>query len=94
MWRQWDVPLSLFEGINLAAIKKITIGVGDGTKSGQELEDRDVVYIDRIGLCPDRCFNVGQIDLRGDVNGDCVVDLADFAAMADGWLNAGLSVLP
>ena len=94
VWQQWDVPLSLFEGINLAAIKKITIGVGDGTKSGQELEDRDVVYIDRIGLCPDRCFNVDQVDLRGDINGDCVVDLADFAAMADGWLNEGLSVVP
>jgi hypothetical protein len=32
--------------------------------------------------------------LSGDINGDCMIDLTDFAAMADGWLNAGLSVLP
>jgi hypothetical protein len=94
VWRQWDVPLSLFKDVNLAAIKKITIGIGDGTKSGQALEDRDIVYIDHITLCPAGCFNVDQVDLRGDINGDCVVDLADFAAMADGWLNDGLSAVP
>ena len=94
VWRQWDVPLSLFAGVNLTAIKKITIGIGDGTNSSQALEDRDIVYIDHIRLCPARCFNVDQVDLRGDINGDCVIDLADFAAMADGWLNDGLSAVP
>ena len=93
-WRQWDIALTEFSGVNLAAIKKITIGVGNGTNSGQALEDRDSIYIDNIRLCPARCFNVDQIDLRADINGDCVIDLADFAAIADGWLNDGLSVVP
>jgi hypothetical protein len=93
-WRQWDIALTEFSGVNLAAIKKITIGVGNGTNSGQVLEDRDSIYIDNIRLCPARCFNVDQIDLRADINGDCVIDLADFAAIADGWLNDGLSVVP
>ncbi len=93
-WQQWDIALTEFSGVNLAAIKKITIGVGSGTDSGQALEDRDAVYIDNIRLCPARCFNVDQIDLRADINGDCVIDLADFAAIADGWLNDGLSVVP
>ena len=57
------------------------------------MKDRDVIYIDDIRLCTPRCFNVSQIDLRADINGDCVIDLADFAAMADGWLNEGLSAV-
>jgi len=93
-WQQWDIALEQFSGVNMAAIKKITIGVGNGTNSGQVLEDRDSIYIDNIRLCPARCFNVDQIDLRADINGDCVIDLADFAAIADGWLNDGLSVVP
>jgi hypothetical protein len=93
-WRQWDIALEEFGGVNLAAIKKITIGIGNRTNSGQAVEDRDVVYIDDIRLCPARCFNVGQVDLSGDVNGDCVVDFKDLAMMASGWLNDGLSILP
>jgi len=94
VWRQWDIALTEFGGVNLAAIKKITIGVGNGTNSGQELEDRDSIYIDNIRLCPTRCFNVDQLNLTGDLNGDCVVDLKDLAIMGEGWLNNGLSVLP
>jgi hypothetical protein len=97
-WQEWDIALEQFAsaGVNLAAVRKITIGFGDGTQSGQSVQDKDFddVYIDNVRLCPARCFNVAQLDLRGDVNGDCVVDLADFAAMADGWLNEGLSIVP
>jgi hypothetical protein len=93
-WQQWDIALEQFSGVNMAAIKKITIGVGSGTDSGQALEDRDAVYIDNIRLCPARCFNVNQLNLTGDLDGDCVVDLKDLAIMGEGWLNNGLSVLP
>jgi hypothetical protein len=34
------------------------------------------------------------LDLRGDVNGDCQIDLEDLAGMAAGWLNDGMSVTP
>ncbi len=96
-WHEWDIALEEFntgDGVNLASIKKITIGTGNGTSSGQEVEDRDVVYIDDIRLCPARCFNLGGLDLRGDANGDCVVDFDDFAVMAGAWLNDGLAVAP
>jgi hypothetical protein len=96
-WRQWDVALEAFNtgsGVNLASIKKITIGIGNGTPSGQTGDVRDVVYIDDIKLCPARCFNSEGLDLSGDANGDCVVDFTDFAIMADSWLNDGLSVVP
>ena len=55
-WRSWDIALEEFSvgGVNLTAIKKIAIGVGNRTDSGQKLEDRDVIYIDDIRLCPPR----------------------------------------
>jgi len=97
-WTQWDIALEQFSsaGVNLAAVKKIAIGFGNGTNSGQDLasKDRDVVYIDDLRLCPARCFNVDQLDLSGDINGDCVVDLKDLAIMGEGWLNSGLSAAP
>jgi hypothetical protein len=53
-WRSWDIPLSEFSkaGVNLAAIAKLTIGVGDGKGSSQEKDDLDVLYLDDIRLCP------------------------------------------
>jgi hypothetical protein len=53
-WRQWDIALSEFSqaGVNLAAVAKLTIGVGDGNGSSQEKDDLDVIYIDDIRLCP------------------------------------------
>ncbi len=49
-WRSWDIPLGSFAGLNMAAIEKLTIGVGNGTKSGQVDHDEDVLYIDNIRL--------------------------------------------
>ena len=53
-WRQWNLALGQFGdgGVDLSSVKKITVGFGDGTSSGQEDKDRDTVYIDQIILCP------------------------------------------
>ncbi len=53
-WRQWEIDLSTIEGIDLTAIKKITIKMGDGTNSGQSTDDkdRDEIFIDNIVLNP------------------------------------------
>jgi hypothetical protein len=58
-WRQWTIPLGLFAdgGVNLTSVKKITIGLGDGTNSGQAAEDRDHIYIDQIVLNPAAASN-------------------------------------
>jgi len=95
-WREWTVALEQFSsgGVDLGSVKKITIGLGDGTISAQEGEDRDHIYIDEIRLCPAGCYNVEQLDLRGDINGDCKVDIKDLVIMMDNWLNDGLSALP
>jgi hypothetical protein len=53
-WRQWTLALGQFSdsGVDLSSVKKCTIGFGDGTDSGQEGDDRDIVFIDQINLCP------------------------------------------
>jgi hypothetical protein len=95
-WHQWDIALEQFsdDGVDLARVKKLTIGCGSGTSSSQDGDDRDFIYIDQIRLWPARCFNVNQLDLRGDINGDCKVDIDDFAIMVENWLNDGLSAVP
>jgi len=90
LWQEWTVALEQFSsgGVDLGSVKKIAIGVGNGTtSSGQEGDDRDHIYIDQIQLCPARCINVDQVDLRGDINGDCKVDIEDLLIMLDNWLN-------
>ncbi|MEA3226665.1 MAG: hypothetical protein U9Q07_12010, partial [Planctomycetota bacterium] len=54
LWREWNIALEQFAaaGVDLAGIKKITFGLGSGADSGQTSEDRDVVFIDPIRLCP------------------------------------------
>jgi hypothetical protein len=54
IWRQWTFALGQVAdaGVDLTSVKKCTIGFGDGTSSGQEGDDRDIVFIDDINLCP------------------------------------------
>jgi len=40
-------------GVDLTSVKKITLGMGDGTDSGQSADgDRDHIYVDQIILHP------------------------------------------
>jgi len=94
-WRPIYIDLRLFAdaGLDLQNISRICLGFGD--KTGTVAADgAGLVYIDDIRLYRPQCFNPGKVDLTGDVNNDCVVDFADFAALAENWLNSGLSVLP
>ncbi len=54
-WRSWDIPLAdiTAAGVDLATVKKLIIGVGDGTDSGQSAEfppDVDLIYVDCVRL--------------------------------------------
>ncbi len=55
-WRTWDIALSEISkaGVDLKSIKKLTIGVGNGTTSGQADKDVDMLYVDsiRLGFLP------------------------------------------
>ncbi len=47
-WQKWMIPFSDLQGVNLAGVKKMTIGVGDRTnpKAG----GKGVIYLDDIGV--------------------------------------------
>jgi hypothetical protein len=47
-WVQWKIPLTDFTGVNLAKVKKMTIGVGDKAKSTPG--GLGLIYIDDISL--------------------------------------------
>jgi regulation of enolase protein 1 (concanavalin A-like superfamily) len=47
-WTQWTISLTSFTGINLQAIKKLSIGVGD--RANPALGGAGDLYIDDIGL--------------------------------------------
>ena len=50
-WRTWEIPLVEFTGVDLTTVKKLTIGVGNGTtSSGQVEKDVDTLYLDNICL--------------------------------------------
>jgi hypothetical protein len=51
-WREWQVSLQDFEGVDLTAIKKIGIKVGDGTHSAQALEDVDEILVNNVIVKP------------------------------------------
>lgn len=53
-WHDWVVPMSEIAsgGVDVTQVSKLTIGLGDGTSSGQADEDLDSIFIDDIRLYP------------------------------------------
>ncbi len=55
-WRSWDIPLAdvAAAGVDVTKVKSLTVGLGTGTKSGQQGDDIDVIFIDnvRLGFLP------------------------------------------
>ncbi len=47
-WTEWRIPLSSLTGVNLAAVKKITLGVGD--RASPKAGGGGMLYIDDIGF--------------------------------------------
>jgi len=94
-WNTVYIPLAVFadQGVDLANVRRLILGVGDGTDPGQG-ETTDVLYVDDIRLHQLECFHADQIDVHGDLNGDCTVDMEDFLVLARGWLNTALAAEP
>jgi hypothetical protein len=85
-WQWWTIALQDFtnQGVNLAAVRKIAIRLGDGVNSGQPSSDFDHVIVDGILLYPQICRpEYGPV---GDLTGDCIVNLYDVDALVAEWL--------
>lgn len=74
-WTEWAIDYKDIT-VDLNNITKLTVVIGNGTGTAA-----GTLYIDNIALYA--CRPGG---LMTDLNGDCVVDLSDFAVMAAEWL--------
>jgi hypothetical protein len=85
-WQPWDIALEDFADVNLAAIKKITIGVGN--RIAPAPGGTGTLYFDDICLYPPRCM-LDRVKSIGDFTGDCFADYADLDKLAKQWLASG-----
>jgi len=86
-WQPLDIALKDFadvNDVNLAAIKKITIGIGN--RSAPQAGGIGTIYVDDIRLYPTRCI---PDRIKGDLNNDCFPDYTDLDILADNWLTPG-----
>jgi regulation of enolase protein 1 (concanavalin A-like superfamily) len=67
-WRQWQIPLSAFAGVNMASVKTMAIGLGD--RNNPTAGGTGLIYIDDIGFGTPLSHNV-MVDITG--SGDAVI---------------------
>ncbi len=87
-WQEWNVDLTQLSaaGVNLKAVKKVYIGLGNrnSPKAGGE----GSLYFDDIKLYIRRCVP-SLAKPAADLSSNCVVDYADVEIMASAWLDTG-----
>jgi len=79
-FHEWAIGLDEFSsnGVDVTNIDEITIGCGNNTNK---------TYIDNIALYPTSCI---LSRTEGDVDGDCIITLSDFAILASQFLESGI----
>jgi len=90
-WQQWNVALKDFAGVNLRAVKKMSIGVGD--RVSPKPGGAGSLFVDDIRLYVPRCLP-DLLKPAADFNSDCVVDYADLVIMSNDWLRSDYSSPP
>jgi hypothetical protein len=93
-WHIWYIDLVQGfgdQGVGLSNIANVYLGFG-GYRTGQlGAGGVGTVYFDNIRLYPSRCLDKPLIT-EGNLNDDCIIDLKDFAVLADNWLKQGTIV--
>jgi hypothetical protein len=86
-WHEWNIELTQFSaaGVNLKAIKKMYIGLGNRTSP--TAGGTGTLFIDDIRVYPSRCVP-SMLKPAADLNDDCVVDYLDLEVLANDWLLA------
>lgn len=89
-WIELNFDLGEFAGVDLTRIRRMSIGVGSesvgalGTGNG-------TLRFDNIRLYQARCLERENL---ADIDDDCMVNMVDFAQMADDWLTVGEGYVP
>jgi hypothetical protein len=61
-WRNWTpMALSEFTGVDVSAVKRLTLGIGDGSDSGQAANERNQITLDNIRICPSPSVYTGRL---------------------------------
>ncbi len=84
-WQEWNIDLSDFTTVNLDAVKKVYIGLGDRDVPVQG--GSGAIYVDDIRGCPPRCIpSLAKpvYDLAQPY--DCIVNELDLALVGIDWL--------
>ena len=89
-WQECNIELAQFSaaGVNLAAIKKMYIGLGNRTNPTAGGTGK--IYIDDIRVYTSRPIGKPAADLSGNY----IVDAADVKILANLWLDTGFQVTP
>jgi regulation of enolase protein 1 (concanavalin A-like superfamily) len=78
-WTEWQIPLSDLAGVNVAAVKKLTIGVGD--KAGPKPGAAGMLYFDDIGFGrPKAAANVVNLLANGGFESGAVAPWSAYGA--------------
>jgi hypothetical protein len=87
-WTEWNIDLKDFQdqGVNLADVNSIAIGIG--TRGGTIPGGEGKMYFDDIRLYPSRCILSRRLaDFATlDYVEDCIVDYKELELMAGDWL--------
>jgi len=83
-WHEWNVTLSDFTSVTLTDVQHLYILFGE--KGSSDAGGSGTVYFDDIRLYPPKC--VPQFGPEYDFSGNCIVDYADIALMAEDWLRS------
>jgi hypothetical protein len=92
-WQEWNIDLREFTnaGLNLADVNSIAIGFGN--RNTPQIGGSGKVYFDDIRLYRARCVS-SLLKPDADLNGNCVVDMADVEIIANNWLISTFQVDP
>ncbi len=87
VWSEIFFRLSDFssQGVDLTNIESIEIQIGDG-----QTPATGMIYVDDLMLYSSRC--VPEYRSTADYNEDCVVDISDFEALIQYWLQGSFQV--
>jgi len=83
-WHEWNIPLAEFNDVTLTNVTNLYIMFGESdntTPAGS-----GTVYFDDIRLYLPKC--VPAYGPEYDFSGNCIVDYADIALMAEDWLRS------
>jgi hypothetical protein len=93
-WHEWNIALQKFVDacsvLNLANVKTITIGFGDGIDPGYSWGP-STVYFDDIRLYIPRCIPSTVPD---SASGNCLIDYPDLQILRNNWLISDYNVTP